>query len=237
VSQTGNGVVDKTKDLCVGCHNDFYNGKNDKGIGECWLYEQARLAKRFKIGWWTDPMTSGAFEEVWTLNCHIAPGKYALQETLPAGAPDAIKFGTRPPRIRTMGQGEAEKHAPALPTICISIRSPGSPIPALNPELVAVLWLEFEDDCWDDWETRDKGMTPAQGVQVAEFIRRHEGRFREILIHCFVGASRSVSMAIALDMEDVGEYEAAPGRIPNRNVYLTTRQAFQKAPVPAEATS
>jgi predicted protein tyrosine phosphatase len=182
-------------------------------------------------------MTSGAFEEVWTLNCHIAPGKYALQETLPAGAPDAIKFGTRPPRIRTMGQGEAEKHAPALPTICISIRSPGSPIPALNPELVAVLWLEFEDDCWDDWETRDKGMTPAQGVQVAEFIRRHEGRFREILIHCFVGASRSVSMAIALDMEDVGEYEAAPGRIPNRNVYLTTRQAFQKAPVPAEATS
>lgn len=85
MTQAGNvGVLEKTKDLCVGCHNDFYNGKNDKGIEECWLYQQARIVERFKIGWWTEPSSLEAFKKVWTLSCHNAPGDYALLTELPA---------------------------------------------------------------------------------------------------------------------------------------------------------
>lgn len=76
-------MSEKCKDMCVGCRNDFYNDKNDKGIKECWLYVGARVVKRFKIGWWTEPNSRDAFTEVVTLHCHNAPGNYALMEELP----------------------------------------------------------------------------------------------------------------------------------------------------------
>lgn len=235
MSQTGNGVLDKTKDLCVGCRDDYYNGKNEKGIQECWLYERARLVKRFKIGWWTQPTSASSFEEVWTLNCHNAPGQYALMEELPDHVRRRAESGT--PRIVTMGQDSACKYTPGVRAIAISIRSPGSPCPTLHPSFRAVLFLEFEDDGFEGWETRDRGMTPQQGLLVADFIRANEGLFDTLLIHCFVGVSRSVSMAIALSLEKIGEYVETPGRIPNRNVYVTTRRAFAKAPEPAEAAT
>ena len=131
------------------------------------------------------------------------------------------------PRIITMGQGSASKHKPEARTICISIRSPASPVPEFQPGYVDILFLEFEDDCWDDWQTRDKGMTPDQGDQVARFVEKNRGKFEIILVHCFVGASRSVSMAMALAMELLIHYPGWPSRVPNRNVYVTTRQAFK----------
>lgn len=133
-----------------------------------------------------------------------------------------------PPIIVTMGQGSAERYQPQSRTIAISIRSPGSPIPTLSPTLGAVLWLEFEDDPFPGWGFRNKGMTAEQGRSVAKFIRDNEGKFDTPLIHCFVGVSRSVSMACALAMEGVGTYVGFPTRVPNRNVYVTTREAMKE---------
>jgi hypothetical protein len=34
---------------CIGCIEDFYNGKNPYGIKECWNLEKAKLVLRKKI--------------------------------------------------------------------------------------------------------------------------------------------------------------------------------------------
>lgn len=34
---------------CTGCHNDFYNGKNNMGIKECWCLKDAKLVKKRKV--------------------------------------------------------------------------------------------------------------------------------------------------------------------------------------------
>lgn len=44
-----------TKRHCIGCGNDFYNGKNDLGINECWGFNDAVLIKRVSIGHWENP--------------------------------------------------------------------------------------------------------------------------------------------------------------------------------------
>lgn len=74
--------------LCVGCRNDFYNGKNKIGVKRCWSLKDAKVVTRYKLGWWTRPDEPGAFQEVTTLTCHHAPGQYAHYEQLP---PYAVK--------------------------------------------------------------------------------------------------------------------------------------------------
>jgi hypothetical protein len=73
----------KSKALCVGCRDDFYNGQNPMGVKECWGYATAKVVQRFRLGWWITPDTPGAFEKVTTLSCHHAPGRYAHFERLP----------------------------------------------------------------------------------------------------------------------------------------------------------
>lgn len=131
------------------------------------------------------------------------------------------------PKIITMGQDSASKYVPSERTILISIRSPGSVVPEFQPGYVDILFLEFEDDCFEGWETRQRGMTVVQGALVARFVEKNRGKFDVILVHCFVGVSRSVSMAMALAMELLIHYPEWPSRVPNRNVYITTRQAFK----------
>lgn len=38
----------KSKRLCVGCRDNFYNGNNNLGVKECWDFESARI-KRIKF--------------------------------------------------------------------------------------------------------------------------------------------------------------------------------------------
>lgn len=73
----------KHKSLCLGCSNDFYNGKNDLGISECWSFHSAEVVTRYKLGWWTQPRSMRDFQEVQTLSCHHAPGHYAMMKELP----------------------------------------------------------------------------------------------------------------------------------------------------------
>jgi len=74
--------------MCIGCRADFYNGKNDLGVTECWHLKTAKVVTRYRLGWWTSPDTSGSFTKIRTLDCHHAPGQYALYKKLPAFARD-----------------------------------------------------------------------------------------------------------------------------------------------------
>ena len=78
--------------LCAGCRDDFYNGQNPLGVKECWSLKSAKIVTRFKLGWWTRPDEPRAFTEIRTLNCHHAPGRYALYERLPSFAVEPIKL-------------------------------------------------------------------------------------------------------------------------------------------------
>lgn len=74
----------KSKDMCVGCRNNFYNeGNNELGVKECWSFKKAKVCTRWKLHWWTQPTVRGAFQEVVTLDCHHRPGQYAFYERLP----------------------------------------------------------------------------------------------------------------------------------------------------------
>jgi len=41
--------MNKSKTLCIGCNDDFYNGKNDLGIEECWCFEDAEIVEKRKV--------------------------------------------------------------------------------------------------------------------------------------------------------------------------------------------
>ena len=85
-------MTQKTKALCVGCRDNFYNGQ---GAAECWAYKDAQVVTRYRLGWWTPPTEPGAFTEVITLNCHHAPGQYAHYKALPDFAVSPRKDVTR----------------------------------------------------------------------------------------------------------------------------------------------
>ena len=43
------------KKHCIGCANNFYNGRNNLGIKECWFLKNAKLVWRIPIGNWEQP--------------------------------------------------------------------------------------------------------------------------------------------------------------------------------------
>ena len=73
----------KGRKCCEGCRDNYYNGKNEHGIKECWSLKNAKVVKRWRLSWWTRPETKEAFTKVTTHHCHSAPGQYALYERLP----------------------------------------------------------------------------------------------------------------------------------------------------------
>ena len=83
-------MTDETKSIepCAGCRDDYYNDKNPFGQKRCWSLAKAELVTRWKLGWWTTPVTPGAFEEVRTYNCHNEPGQFAFYKELPLHAID-----------------------------------------------------------------------------------------------------------------------------------------------------
>jgi len=62
----------KTKLLCVGCHCDFYNGKNDLGVEECWSYSDAEVIKKKRVS--IDQRPPWNQEATWMMKCYRAPG-------------------------------------------------------------------------------------------------------------------------------------------------------------------
>lgn len=76
----------KDKSHCSGCRDDFYNHPGQHGSKECWHLNGARVVRRWRLGWWTSPVTPGAFVEVKTYDCHHEPGQFAFSKELPSHA-------------------------------------------------------------------------------------------------------------------------------------------------------
>lgn len=43
------------KSKCIGCEQDFYNGKNPLGVKVCWHLEKAKIVWKKKVGLWQEP--------------------------------------------------------------------------------------------------------------------------------------------------------------------------------------
>lgn len=68
---------------CLGCEDDFYNGKNPMGVKQCWGLKTAKILTRYEIDTWTTPTQRGAFSEVKKPNCYHAKGQH-YYEKLPS---------------------------------------------------------------------------------------------------------------------------------------------------------
>jgi hypothetical protein len=58
----------KTKQLCQGCHNNFYNS----GAKGCWSFGSAEAVTRTRVGTWQNPPYTWQPEV--TLSCHSPEG-------------------------------------------------------------------------------------------------------------------------------------------------------------------
>jgi hypothetical protein len=83
--------------LCEGCRNNFYNQSGNSNTGRCWSFDNAKVVTRYRIGWWTQPTSPTAYTKVKTLDCHHAPGQYALHEELPACFPGKSRVENEEP--------------------------------------------------------------------------------------------------------------------------------------------
>ncbi len=74
------------------------------------------------------------------------------------------------PEVIWMSEASAEASEPGEREVCISIRDPAAPLPALGPQFLAVLSLEFDDDPKPGWEERRRSITEAQAELVVEGV-------------------------------------------------------------------
>lgn len=39
----------KTREMCIECRDNFYNGNNQYGVNECWHFDKAEIVERQKV--------------------------------------------------------------------------------------------------------------------------------------------------------------------------------------------
>lgn len=88
---------------CLGCEDDFYNGKNPLGVAECWMLKTAQIVKRFWIGTWDTPTTPGAFREAKVPNCYRQKGRHYS---------DTVPSFVKPEHIVKLGRGDGKAARP-----------------------------------------------------------------------------------------------------------------------------
>jgi len=117
-------------------------------------------------------------------------------------------------QLHVMSREEAEAYVPGEEEVCISISSfnPDHPYPMdsarpakLSDKFDDVLRMVFDDiqpdfcephkQCVDSGQM--KGYTEEDAEKVAEFIRKHINTKKKLVIHCYMGISRSRSIAAA----------------------------------------
>lgn len=62
-------MVKKSKDLCSGCHDNYYNQTEPGG---CWSYARAKIVVRTLVGTWQSPPYKWIPQN--TLSCHHPEG-------------------------------------------------------------------------------------------------------------------------------------------------------------------
>lgn len=150
------------------------------------------------------------------------------------------------PELLTMGRYAIERFVAGPDDVCISIRGPGDlePAPRLSPNFAATLPLEFDDFPWTDVPVPEGGqqISDEQADAIVRFVAAHQ-HARRLVVQCVAGASRSVSIAMALSMCFTGQRWFPPdmpqvSRIaflsgaeiaPNPNVYQAIVLAYYRA--------
>jgi len=66
------GKPAKSKSLCVGCHNDYYNHNGNSHTGECWMFENAKLVKRKCVH--IDQRPPWNQNPIWVFDCYSERG-------------------------------------------------------------------------------------------------------------------------------------------------------------------
>lgn len=77
--------VSKSKQMCSGCRNDFYNGNNNLGVSECWSYKDAKVVNKIRVGLWESPpyrnkATGGKRKTGFCLNCFSPYGSIMVSK-------------------------------------------------------------------------------------------------------------------------------------------------------------
>lgn len=63
----------KSKEMCRGCHDDFYNQNLEEG---CWSFEKAQVVTRVSVGTWQPPPYKWIPQKV--LSCFHCTGTHYL---------------------------------------------------------------------------------------------------------------------------------------------------------------
>lgn len=139
-------------------------------------------------------------------------------------------------RIAVMSQYEAEQYCKLShkeKSVMISISSTYFESPAVynntDNGIVEILSLKFNDV--ESKCAKYQGITPNQGYAISQFVKKYESTDIDLLIvHCFVGASRSVGVAAAI-CEYLGlEHDLFNKERYNLNMlcYTTVKDSFLK---------
>lgn len=62
----------KSKSMCSGCRNDFYNENNQYGVKDCWSFKTAKTVTRTRVGTWQNPPYKWSPMKI--LNCYHQEG-------------------------------------------------------------------------------------------------------------------------------------------------------------------
>ncbi len=68
-------MTEKTKTLCSGCRDDFYNRNRPEG---CWQFAKAKLVQLTIVGIWQNPPYKWQPQD--TLSCHNPDGSVWIKE-------------------------------------------------------------------------------------------------------------------------------------------------------------
>lgn len=74
-----------TKQDCVGCRNNFYNGNNDMGIKECWSLPSAKFVTKFQLDYNTPVNQKDAYVKRTVPHCYQKIG-YIFVDKIPSYA-------------------------------------------------------------------------------------------------------------------------------------------------------
>ena len=71
----------KTKALCNGCRDDFYNDHNPYGVKTCWHFEKAVIVTKMRVGTWQNPPYKWSPQEC--LSCYSPEGASMIERDDP----------------------------------------------------------------------------------------------------------------------------------------------------------
>ena len=83
-------MTEKSKSMCDGCHDDFYNRSVSGG---CWCFADAKIVVRMRVGVWQNPPYEWNPQEC--LSCYNPDGSRMIEKNDPRVVdPEAVEIHT-----------------------------------------------------------------------------------------------------------------------------------------------